>query len=130
MSRAKSSEGMPYLYNPRNGRVMVATEAKLARLDRYDKPYFIPCMLPTGPDGSNVSVSKGSDAAKPQIEEFSKPEEEKVEVSTTTDLLNIVMASEDKDELIRIGSDIGIKLTKNMKVETMQKRISAKLKEL
>ena len=40
------------------------------------------------------------------------------------------MASEDKDELVQIANDLGFKLTKNMKVETMQKKISAKLDEM
>ena len=130
MSRNNPVKGAkPYLYNPRNKRVMVTTQAKLDRRDEYDKPYFIQCDSPYGPDGKNVKVNKGS-VAPPVIENYQKGQEVTVEVSTTTDLRAIVMASEDKDELVQIGSDIGINLPKTMKVSTMQKRISAQLDEI
>jgi hypothetical protein len=129
MSRTKPFEGMPYLFNPRNQRVMVATEAKAARKDEYGKPYFIPCMEATGPDGTNVRVRYNTGQV-PVMEDFKPKEDQKVDVSTPGDLLEIVLLSEDKDELVKIGADIGIKLAKTMKVATMQKKIAARLEEV
>ena len=131
MSRNKPVEGAkPYLYNPRNKRVMVTTQDKLDRLDVHGKPYFIQCDSVKGPTGS-VKVHKASDEGnEPVIGSTPEADTAKVEVKGSEDLLDIVMASEDKDELVQIGSDLGIKLTKNMNVSTMQNKITAKLAEM
>ena len=118
-----------YLYNPRNGRVMIATQEKYDRVDDYDNPYFISCNSPEGPTGS-IQVHKASEIEKPIIGKIPEADATKIEVKGSEDLIDIVMASEDKDELIQIANDLGFKITKNMKIKTMQKKISAKLEEM
>jgi hypothetical protein len=130
MSRNNSVEGLPpYLYNPRNKRVMITTQEKFDRVDEYDKPYFIPCDSPEGPN-KTVKISKASDDAKPVIGSTPEADAAKVEVKGTEDLIKIVMASDDKDELVQIGADLGVRLTKNMNVSTMQGHIEKKLAEM
>jgi hypothetical protein len=131
MSRNKKVKGAkPYLYNPRNKRVMITTQAKLDRLDDHDKPYFIQCDSPKGPTGS-ARVHKASDeGSEPVIGSTPEADASKVEVKGSTDLIDIVNASEDKDELVQIAADLGFKLTKNMKVSTMQGKIILKLAEM
>lgn len=130
MSRVLTPEGMaPYLYNPRNKRVMVATAEKAARLDEHDNPYFIPCDSVDGPK-QTVEVSTGSDTSEPVISDVPDAEASKAEVKGSDDLLDIVMKSEDKDELVTIGTDLGVQVNKKMKIETMQSKISHRLAEM
>lgn len=130
MSRNRPVEGLPpYLYNPRNKRVMVTTQEKFDRLDDHGKQYFIPCDSVKGPE-LGVGVHKASDTEKPVIGTPPEADATKIEVKGTEDLIKIVMASDDKDELVKIASDLGFKLTKNMKVSTMQGKISVRLDEM
>ena len=130
MSRISTPEGLPpYLYNPRNKRVMITTQEKYDRLDDNDDPYFIPCDSPEGPK-KTVKVHKASEDEKPVIGSPPEADAAKIEVKGTEDLINIVMASDDKDELVGIAADLGFKLTKNMKVSTMQGRIEKKLADM
>lgn len=130
MSRNTPVEGAkPYLFNPRNGRVMITTQAKLDRLDDHDEPYFIPCDSVDGPP-EFAKVHKASDDGKPVIGSPPDAEATKIAVKGAEDLIDIVMASEDRDELVQIAHDLGFKLTKNMKVSTMQGKISDKLDEM
>jgi hypothetical protein len=130
MSRNNLIEGLPpYLYNPRNKRVMITTQEKYDRVDEYDKPYFIPCDSPQGPE-KTVQVHKASDEEKPVIGSPPEADATKIEVKGSEDLIDIVMASEDKDELVKIAADLGFKLTKNMKVSTMQGHIEKKLADM
>ena len=130
MSRNNPVEGLPpYLYNPRNKRVMITTQEKFDRKDDHNKPYFVPCDSPEGPT-QTVQVHKASDEEKPIIGSPPEADATKIEVKGSEDLINIVMASEDKDELVKIASDLGFKLTRNMKVSTMQNKIEMKLEEM
>lgn len=130
MSRIFSPKNLPpFLYNPRNKRVMVTTQEKFDRVDDYGKPYFVPCDSPEGPKGS-VMVHKASEISAPVIGSTPEADASKVAVKGSEDLINIVMASEDKDELVQIAADLGFKLTKNMNVSTMQGKISDKLVEM
>jgi hypothetical protein len=131
MSRNKTVKGAkPYLFNPRNGRVMVTTQEKLDRLDVHDKPYFIQCDSAKGPAGSPKVHKASVEGSEPVIASTPEADASKVEVKGSADLIDIVNASEDKDELVQIASDLGFKLTKNMNVSTMQGKIAAKLAEM
>ena len=131
MSRATTPENLPpYLYNPRNGRVMITTQAKFDRVDEHDNPYFIPCDSLEGPDGEVEVETASTTDAPPVVESVPEADASQEEVKGPSDLIEAVMASVDKDELVAIGKTIDVKLTRAMKIETMQKHLAARIEEL
>ena len=132
MSRANRlpKGALPYIFNPRNKRVMIATPEKLARVDEYDKPYFIPCDSPEGPGEPKVETAKTVADVVPPVEAPKADDKKAPEVKGSGDLLDIVMTSEDKDQLVQIGKDMDVKLTRAMNISTMQNHLSVKLAEL
>jgi len=128
MSRNKTPKGaLPYLINLRNGRVMVATEAKLARKDENGEPYFVPCATAAGPEPAKVSVA--AKEAAPMVE-APAADEPAAKTPGSSDLLTAIMSTEDKDELVKFGKQLDIKLSKAMKPSTMQAKLSVRLQEL
>lgn len=120
----RDPKNFPFLFNPENGRVLPNTKVKaIKRLD------LIPCKTKAGPAGGAEAFIEAAQDTPPPVE---SPDIEK-SVGTAAgpeELMAEVHASADKDELISIGKQLNVKLTKAMKVETMRGHLLDAISEL
>lgn len=120
-----------FLKNPRTGRVFRANAVTAGRSDliRVADPD------PDAPLEPTVTTSKPIDMSA-HVEPVEQQDDSTVSVEPEeqADALDLILAEvedcEDKDELKAFGEQVGISLTKAMKVDTMRERIAERIETL
>jgi len=117
-----------YLLNPDTGRVMINTALK-----RRVRPGLVPCNKLDGSDvldDARVIYARERSGDSPVIEDTPEPKTNETVQGGFDDILLQVQDSEDKAEVRQIAADLGLNLSKTLKLKTMKDEVLGVIREM